>query len=88
VDLNPWRTGGFVRHWRYLLGGVAVSPATQDVTGLLLAGREGEMEKRGGTQTRVTPHEALASSGPRALDLIMLDTLTEPAGRDPAPVED
>jgi RNA polymerase sigma factor (TIGR02999 family) len=80
-----------------------VSRAAQDVTGLLLAVREGDRDaaemmrrilvdharnrkarKRGGSQTRVTLDEALASSGPRALDLIMLDdALTELAALDP-----
>jgi RNA polymerase sigma-70 factor (ECF subfamily) len=80
-----------------------VSRAAQDVTGLLLAVREGDRDavemmrrilvdharnrkarKRGGSQTRVTLDEALSSSGPRALDLLMLDdALAELAALDP-----
>jgi RNA polymerase sigma factor (TIGR02999 family) len=46
--------------------------------------RNRKARKRGGSRTRVTLDEALASSGPRALDLIALDdALNELAALDP-----
>jgi RNA polymerase sigma factor (TIGR02999 family) len=46
--------------------------------------RNRKAQKRGGSRTRVTLDEALASSGPRSLDLVALDdALNELAALDP-----
>lgn len=163
MDREPLRARGFMRNWRRLVRRLTMSPPTQDVTGLLIALREGHKDaadllvqavyadlrkkaaallrrerpghtlqptalvhetylrlvdqkrvvwqnrahflgvaaemmrrilvdhardrkahKRGGSRTRVTLDEALASSGPRSLDLIALDdALNELATLDP-----